>query len=94
MNFEKKNVEYIPANEDQIGEFAPVNPEEEIEEGKESDTIDSDKNAQNEEIHGEGVEPDTDTNAENDTVFVKSAQNKNYSAPRQDHCFIYRIKKL
>lgn len=35
-----------------------------------------------------------DNEAEEDVKVIKSAKNSNYNAPRQDHCFIYKITKL
>ena len=64
MPFEKKNVEYQGAEEEQ-----PKEDEAEEEQNNEEE------------------------NSEGKTV-IKSAKNQNYNAPRQDHCFIYRIKKL
>lgn len=73
MPFEKKNVEYQPAD-------APN------QESSENDLEESENQKQNKEDEGaEGKEKST---------VIKSAKNKNYNAPRQDHCFIYRIKKL
>lgn len=81
MPFEKKNVEYQGADKAETEE--KVTEEEKVEQVEESK---KEENAEEEEDTGEDV-------TEEKTV-IKSAKNKSYNAPRQDHCFIYKIKKL
>jgi hypothetical protein len=80
MPFEKRNVEYIPDEAEETPESAPV--DEQPVEAVENDPVTDSK--------PEEAEPGT----EGETVVIKSAKNKNYNAPRQDHCFIFKIKKL
>ena len=61
----------------------------------ETNQIQSEKTAElNEEENKDLTDDQDQTESEEDVKVIKSAKNSNYNAPRQDHCFIYKITKL